>query len=60
MSDNDCEDQACKPTDVCLKYQCSSWDIDKKVGPSLVKRGKFWCCSKCGDSYGSKPHPHMT
>jgi hypothetical protein len=52
MMDDDCEDQGGAPTDVCIKFQCQFWDGDKLVKPKLEKRGKYWCCPKCGASYG--------
>jgi len=52
VSDDDCEDQACSPTDVCIKFQCQWWEGDVRKQPELVLRGKYWCCPKCGDSYG--------
>lgn len=37
----------------CIKFECQSWAGDVVVKPKLVKRGKFWCCPRCGASYGS-------
>lgn len=50
----DCEDQALAPTAVCLNWQCEEWFnwMDGPIRPPLVLRGKFWCCPKCGASYG--------
>jgi hypothetical protein len=37
----------------CTKFSCQSLNGDMPVQPSLVKRGNYWCCPKCGASYGS-------
>jgi hypothetical protein len=42
-----CEDQATGPTDHCTIWGCKN--------AKLVKRGRFWCCPKCGGSYGENP-----
>lgn len=44
-----CEDQACGPTDTCVKWPC--------YGTELVKRGRYWVCPKCLGSYGENPSP---
>jgi hypothetical protein len=41
------EDQACVPTDRCLKFECDH--------ARLQRRGRFWCCTSCGSSYGEDP-----
>lgn len=46
-----CDEQACAPTDHCTKWKCER--------APLVKRGRYWCCPKCGDSYGENPHPKL-
>lgn len=45
------DEQACAPTDHCVKWGC-----DKAV---LEKQGQFWCCPKCGASYGDNPCKRM-
>lgn len=52
--DDDCEDQACSLTDVCIKSGCSrGFDArGKLIRPPLEKRGRYWCCPTCGSSYG--------
>jgi hypothetical protein len=50
--DDDCEDQELVSTDVCIKFECQSWDGNVRNRPTLVLRGKYWCCPKCGASYG--------
>lgn len=47
VGDDDCEDQMCAPTDHCVKWGCGK--------ATLEKVGKFWCCPKCGASYGTNP-----
>lgn len=42
--DDDCEDQGMMATDVCVKFGCNN--------APLVRRGRDWCCSNCGISYG--------
>ena len=60
MHDDDCEDQGLCPTTVCTKFECSEWDGDTKITkPTLVRRGKYWCCPKCGSSYGEHAHGGM-
>lgn len=59
MSDDDCEDQALVPTTVCTRFECQTWEGDEQIKPTLVKRGRFWCCPKCSGSYGENPHPSM-
>lgn len=55
--DDDCEDQALVPTEVCLKFQCQSWSSSTEVArPRLVKRGRHWCCPCCGVFYGEHAH----
>ncbi len=59
--DRDCEDQALSPTKHCVKFKCRR-DFDsagKPIYAPLVKRGRFWCCEDCGDSYGEHPHPDL-
>jgi hypothetical protein len=36
----------------CRKFECRRWDGKTLLRPRLEKRGAFWCCAKCGDSYG--------
>lgn len=59
LRDNDCEDQAFAATKVCLQWKCQEWRAGAPTPwkPPLVLRGKFWCCPKCGGSYGANPHP---
>lgn len=56
MSDDDCEDQALVATKVCTNFRCQTWVDRDQVKPTLVKLGKYWCCPKCGGSYGEHPH----
>ena len=59
--DDDCEDQALCPTKTCVKYECQKGFVSgRAVYAPLVRRGKFWCCSNCGSSYGENPHPDLT
>lgn len=55
----DCEDQACPPTTTCVRFECQTWSNGVAIRPRLVKRQGFWCCPKCGGSYGTSPHPTM-
>lgn len=50
---DDCEDQGMMPTSVCQKFECQEWRGNVQWKPPLVKRGPYWCCSKCGASYGA-------
>lgn len=52
-----CEDQAFHETTVCETWSCAK--ANDYVKPTLVKRGKYWCCPKCGASYGECPHPSL-
>lgn len=45
--DGDEAEQATAPTDHCTIYGCGR--------APLEKRGDFWCCPKCGASYGRNP-----
>jgi hypothetical protein len=54
LADDDCEDQALVATDVCTKFACQEWRGSKQWKPPLELRGKFWCCTKCGASYGER------
>lgn len=54
-----CEDQALCATKVCRRFECQAWADGKPVYPDLVRRGRFWCCPKCGASYGEAPHPDL-
>lgn len=58
MVDQDCEDQALRPTKHCLVCR-PAFVNDTPVYPHLVKRGRFWCCVACGVSYGEHPHPDL-
>lgn len=48
----DCEEQACGPTDTCTSSACMTWKDGERIGPELELKGQFWCCPKCGGSYG--------
>jgi hypothetical protein len=48
----DCEDQGLRTTSECLKFECQTWDVNAVVRPRLMKRGGYWCCPRCGSSYG--------
>lgn len=38
----------------CDKSECRTWETETKVmKPTLVKKGQFWICPKCGSSYGA-------
>lgn len=52
IADDDCEDQGTAPTDVCILFKCQEWRAGVPWYPPLELRGKFWCCPKCGASYG--------
>jgi hypothetical protein len=56
QQDDDCEDQALVPTAVCTKFACQGWFDGKPLKPTLVKRGRYWCCPTCGASYGEHAH----
>lgn len=48
---DDCEDQGMGATGYCLKFPChSAWSPRQYL--ELV--GKYWCCPKCGGSYGEE------
>lgn len=47
-------DQAYAPTKVCVKYLCER----ALLMPSPTGR-PLYVCPKCGDSYGSQPHPDL-
>jgi hypothetical protein len=51
MRYDDEADQGFSSTDHCTRWDCGK--------PTLVKRGKFWCCPKCGSSYGENPCRRM-
>lgn len=53
---DDCEDQGMSATKFCAQFQCIHWEYDLPIYPRLIKRGKFWCCPKCGASYGADAH----
>jgi hypothetical protein len=57
MMDDDCEDQGLCPTEHCVAAGCViGFDRDQKpIRSKLVLRGQFWCCEKCGASYGVDP-----
>lgn len=48
----DCEEQALGPTDTCTASECMTWHHGERIGPELELKGRFWCCPKCGGSYG--------
>jgi len=50
---NDCEDQGMARTSTCVKFACQTWNGDVRIQPSLIMRGRYWCCPRCGSSYGS-------
>lgn len=55
--DDDCEDQGLMATTVCRRFQCQKWTSSNEVSrPTLVKRGRFWCCPVCHHSYGEHAH----
>jgi hypothetical protein len=54
-----CEDQACPATKTCTQCVTGFTRSGKSIYPGLVKRGQFWCCPKCGASYGEHPHPDL-
>jgi hypothetical protein len=56
--DDDCEDQALCPTDHCTICRPQFDPEGKPIYVPLTLRGRFWCCSKCGVSYGVAPHPN--
>ncbi len=37
---------------ICLQSECSEWSGAIKLHPLLILRWPFWCCPKCGVSYG--------
>jgi hypothetical protein len=40
----------------CDKAECATWAGEKPTAPTkpvLVKKGEYWCCPKCGSSYGA-------
>ena len=49
-------DQALVPTAYCTEFKCHEWVPSGAhyviFRPKLVLKGKFWCCPKCGSSYG--------
>lgn len=45
------DDVCCAPTTTCVKWGCGN-------APLELRRG-FWCCPKCGSSYGKNPHPDL-
>lgn len=47
-NDDDCEDQGMSPTTVCFKFGCNN--------ATLVRRGRYWRCPRCGYSYGANAH----
>lgn len=53
--DEDCEDQACPPTDSCVLFSCQTWEGNRPIRPKLERRGRYWCCPYCGSSYGEQP-----
>lgn len=44
-------EQAFAPTDHCVIWKCQKAKLEKKE--------KFWCCPKCGSSYGENPHSKL-
>lgn len=57
--ENDCEDQGFSSTKVCTKFECQEWRRGETSPwhPPLVLKDGYWCCLKCGASYGVNPHP---
>ena len=49
-------DQALAPTEHCTNFKCQKWvDFGGEAmlsKPQLMLKGKYWCCPKCGSSYG--------
>lgn len=56
-----CEDQALMTTKHCTQCRIG-FDKDGKPEYPELKRSRagFWCCPRCGGSYGSSPHPDLT
>lgn len=48
FSDDGCEDQGMMPTSTCVKFGCDN--------ATLTKQGRYWCCPRCGSSYGEDAH----
>lgn len=50
----DDSEQACSPTDHCVKFECQEWRDGKPWRPELVLQAStgFWICPKCQASYG--------
>jgi hypothetical protein len=59
IADNDGDDAPLIPTKTCVRFECQTWDGALPVQPHLVRRGEFWCCPRCGGSYGTNPHPEL-
>lgn len=67
MSIENAVDQSGPPTLICESFDCRKWEGEKLIMPKLMpkwhgSRGAgawFYCCSKCGASYGQKPHPDL-
>jgi hypothetical protein len=49
-------DQALVPTAHCTNFKCQKWvEFGGEAvlsKPQLMLKGKYWCCPKCGSSYG--------
>lgn len=58
-ADLDCEDQCMAATTVCIKFECQDWSKGVRLQPRLKLKGNFYCCPKCGASYGTNPHPTL-
>jgi hypothetical protein len=39
----------------CLRWECQTWErgATKPTHPTLEVVNGFWCCPKCGGSYGA-------
>ncbi len=54
-----CEDQPLVSTKCCTQCRIAFDPEGKPIYAPLVLLGRYYCCYRCGASYGESPHPDL-